>query len=459
MRQILTGERRTSWQKTQSSLKALALVSEPSVVLMSLSHGSLNPLIHEAVTKKYPYPSEMTRIHFLVFLYTSIWQELIPTVTGLGAPMWWVLKMVKSGEDTDELCGFGFTFDWFAPPIVPNGKISVQEALRVLVDSYVISLLVPKWLQYLPLPGFVKHNHNIPYADNTSSSFTKVRQASKTFLAFMKHEIAVRAKEVRAGCEFAEEHADAFTMLVRANEQETGKLRLSDEEVVQTTAHALSATLALLALHETTQDEIFEHVVSVVGYDRDPVYNDHEKLNKVRATFYEALRLFREASSYLVTDLSLLQAPSAAAYLMFRELTEDTVLNLPKPIGEEGSTPLVLLKGTAVVLDIIGIHYNPRYFDNPEEFRPSRWYNTDSESEAFSAFGIGPRACLGRKFAIVEATAFLTMLLRDWHVTPIFKVGETSEAWRERVLSKPVMGLTLGIRGAPVRLTRRQTRM
>lgn len=66
------------------------------------------------------------------------------------------------------------------------------------------------------------------------SSFTKIRQASKAFLAFMKHGIAVRAKEVKAGSGFAEEHADAFTILVRANEQETGKLKLSDEEVVRT---------------------------------------------------------------------------------------------------------------------------------------------------------------------------------------------------------------------------------
>ncbi|KAG6900466.1 hypothetical protein C0993_010184 [Termitomyces sp. T159_Od127] len=330
-------------------------------------------------------------------------------------------------------CGFGFSFDWSAPPAGPDGEMSVQEALRVLTDSYVISMMLPEWMQYLPLPGFAK-----------------IRRSIEVLSVFMEHEIAVRTEEVRAGSESSEGRVDAFTMLVRANEQETGKLKLSNEEVgtvsilpylstsqysdadvinngVETTAHTLSATLALLALHQDIQDEISQHAVSVIGYDREPVYNDHEKLNKVLATFYEALRLF------------------PAGYIMLRESAEDTVLKLPNPVGEEGSASLAVQKGTTANYP----EYNPRYFDNPDEFRPSRWYNINSESEAFSAFSIGPRACIGRKFATVEATAFLTMLLRDWRVTPIFKIGETSEAWRERVLSQPVMGLTLGIRGVP----------
>lgn len=36
--------------------------------------------------------------------------------------------------------------------------------------------------------------------------------------------------------------------------------------------------------------------------------------------------------------------------------------------------------------------YNPRYFDDPKEYRPSRWYDVSNESEAFSAFSIGNQA-------------------------------------------------------------------
>ena len=32
--------------------------------------------------------------------------------------------------------------------------------------------------------------------------------------------------------------------------------------------------------------------------------------------------------------------------------------------------------------------YNPRYFDEPEKYKPSRWFNI-SNDEAFTAFSVG----------------------------------------------------------------------
>ncbi|KAG6905082.1 hypothetical protein DXG01_005223 [Tephrocybe rancida] len=181
-------------------------------------------------------------------------------------------------------------------PFFPTHPITVQEAVRVLANSHIVALLMPRWVQYLPIPGF-----------------SKICRATEAFTGFMKREIAARSEW--------EQCTDTFTRLVRENEQETGKLNSSDQEVIgnvfiilfaehgissKTTAHTLSATFALLALHQEIQDEIPEHILSVIGYDRDPIFSDYADLNKVLATFYEALRLF----------------PSA--YLMLREATKDT---------------------------------------------------------------------------------------------------------------------------------------
>ncbi|KAH7886405.1 hypothetical protein F5I97DRAFT_1880079, partial [Phlebopus sp. FC_14] len=53
-----------------------------------------------------------------------------------------------------------------------------------------------------------------------------------------------------------------------------------------------------------------------------------------------------------------------------------------------------------IVVDMVGVQYNPRYFSEPEEFRPSRWYKSPddtasakvdlSESEEYTAFSVGP---------------------------------------------------------------------
>lgn len=120
------------------------------------------------------------------------------------------------------------------------------------------------------------------------------------------------------------------------------------------------------------------------------------------------------------------------------------------------------------------IEYNPRYFDEPEKYKPSRWYGL-SNDEVFSAFSIGmffllsflilsihtstflrigPRACIGRKFATVESVCFLTLLLRDFKIEPLLRMGETKEEWRDRVLQAK-LGITLGVVDIPVRFVRR----
>lgn len=66
----------------------------------------------------------------------------------------------------------------------------------------------------------------------------------------------------------------------------------------------------------------------------------------------------------------------------------------------------------------------------------------------------GPRACIGRKFALVESICFLALLLREWRVEPLLKDGETTEQWQKRVLDVNVR-LILEIKDTPVRFVRR----
>jgi cytochrome P450 len=97
--------------------------------------------------------------------------------------------------------------------------------------------------------------------------------------------------------------------------------------------------------------------------------------------------------------------------------------------------------------------YNPRIFDNPEEFRPSRWY--DKLESELSFFGFGPRACLGRKFAMSEALALLIMILKNWRIEPVLEPNETTPEWRRRILQGGLVGLGFGIRPAPLRFVSR----
>jgi len=74
--------------------------------------------------------------------------------------------------------------------------------------------------------------------------------------------------------------------------------------------------------------------------------------------------------------------------------------------------------GVEVYLPFILLHYDKRYWDNPEEFNPKRFSEGVSKAShdqvAFYPFGWGPRICLGQNFALIEAKMALAMFLQHF---------------------------------------------
>ncbi|CAK5274668.1 unnamed protein product [Mycena citricolor] len=325
-------------------------------------------------------------------------------------------------------CGFGFQSDWLTPTETANETfLSVQQALEIVATDYMMLIFVPEFILNLPLPRFIK-----------------IRNARAMLMGFMLKQVAERKALIAAGVS----NKDAFTLLVKANEEETGSRVLDDSELIgnvflflfaghETTARSLTATLACIALDDEIQTEALDQILEVVGPDGKPEFEDCNKLDKVLALFYEATRMF------------------PAAHLLLRQATEDNVLLVPKPVSEEGTIAVPIAKGTTFIVDMVGAQYNPRYFDEPEKFKPSRWHGLPPDSEQFTAFSVGSRACIGRKFATVEAICFLTRFIRDWKVAPLLAPGETREQWRKRVLDAKVL-LALGIERLPLTLERRK---
>lgn len=72
-------------------------------------------------------------------------------------------------------------------------------------------------------------------------------------------------------------------------------------------------------------------------------------------------------------------------------------------------------------LSIYRIHRDPRFWDDPADFRPDRWRDIDPQAtgHAYAPFGAGPRICLGRRFALLEATLVLATAGRRYRVEPL----------------------------------------
>ncbi|PBK68763.1 cytochrome P450 [Armillaria solidipes] len=331
-------------------------------------------------------------------------------------------------------CGFGISFDWEEPSRSENRAMPIQQAFRIISDTGTFATFAPKWVKRLPFKYIRDSN-------------TAHEQLGK----FMRDEVMKRRAQIASGEIDLEgdnlETRTIFNLIMKAGEDEEGKYSLDDEEVIgnvfvmlfaghETTAHTLAAALGFLAVYDDIQDEVYDQIKSLLSDQTEPTFEDYAKLDKVLAVFYEATRMF------------------PPGHVLIREATKDTVIQVPRPVGEEGTISMPIPKGFQIIVDMVGVQYNPRYFEEPEKFKPSRWHGVSNESEAFTAFSIGPRACLGRKVATTEAVCFLTLLLRDWAVKPILREGETKQAWRDRVLDG-AMVITLGVKDVPVTFVRR----
>ncbi|MEV7322236.1 cytochrome P450 [Streptomyces sp. NPDC093970] len=123
--------------------------------------------------------------------------------------------------------------------------------------------------------------------------------------------------------------------------------------------------------------------------DPEPTYDEVGRLAHTRQVLNEALRLW----------------PTAAAF--GRYALDDTLLG--------GRIPLKA--GQAVTVLAPMLHRQPVWGDNPELFDPSR-FTPQAEAarpvHAFKPFGTGERACIGRQFALHEATMLLAMLVHRY---------------------------------------------
>jgi unspecific monooxygenase len=162
----------------------------------------------------------------------------------------------------------------------------------------------------------------------------------------------------------------------------------------ETTSGALSFALHYLAQHPDVAARARAEVDRVWGDTLLPAYDQVAKLRYVRRVLDESLRLW----------------PTAPGFA--REAREDTVLGGVHPM-RTGAWTLVL---TTL------LQRNPEVWGaNAEEFDPDRFDPGAVRSRpahTFKPFGTGARACIGRQFALHEATLVLGLLLRRYELRP-----------------------------------------
>lgn len=245
----------------------------------------------------------------------------------------------------------------------------VDEAIAVAMVRFgePLLLLIPL-LDKLPLPLSFRY-----------------RRAAQTLDDIVYGLIRQRRKE-------GTDTGDLLSMFIAARDEDGGQM--SDEEIRdeimtiflaghETTAIALSWTFHLLSQNPSVCEALGREAKSVLG-DRQATIDDIPNLPLAENVVLESMRLY------------------PPAWVIGREVTE------PFEIGDYRLEP-----GAQVLISQWVVHRDPRYFDDPESFRPARWEGGFAKSLprlAYFPFGGGPRLCIGNHFAMIEASIVLATI-------------------------------------------------
>ncbi|XP_031624496.1 probable cytochrome P450 9f2 [Contarinia nasturtii] len=231
---------------------------------------------------------------------------------------------------------------------------------------------------------------------------------------FFRPDMINMLMQVREGTLKSDENVKEKEGFATVEESEIGKLTVkrkwNDDEIVAQcflffiAGFESSSTMLTFVSYELTvnpdiQQKLYEEILET------------EQQLGGKSITYDALQKMKYLDQIICE--SLRKWPSAAQ--VDRVCTKDYVYDL----GNESN--LKVEKGTPFFIPIYGIHHDPQYFPEPDKFDPERFSDENKDnilSGTYIPFGLGPRNCIGSRFALMEIKAIVYYLLLNFSIEP-----------------------------------------
>jgi cytochrome P450 len=279
----------------------------------------------------------------------------------------------------------------------------VGQALEVVMHNF-----LNRWGSFLPLPAWFPTPGNLRF-------HRSIRQLDRIIYRFIAERRASK-----------EERHDLLSVLLNARDADDGRQmtdrQLRDEAMTlflaghETTANAMGYTWYLLAQHPEVEAKLLDELRRELG-GRPPTPDDVPRLKYAEAVILESMRLYPPAYGFG---------------------------RIAKNDCEFGGYRVP--KGTTVLVVQWVMHRDPRFWADPEKFRPERWQEPSIKQLpkfAYFPFGGGPRLCIGNTFAMLETVLLLATLAPAVHFD---LVADHPFKLRPAVTLNPEYGIRVTVR-------------
>lgn len=113
------------------------------------------------------------------------------------------------------------------------------------------------------------------------------------------------------------------------------------------------------------------------------------------------------------------------------------------------NTNQILPKGMPILIPVYSFQHDPDIYTDPDKFLPERFSSENMEkrrSEAYLAFGDGPRNCIGMRFGLMQVKVALVTILQQYVVSTCSKTDKEIEFCKQNVIMSPINGVWLNLK-------------
>ncbi|XP_055619250.1 cytochrome P450 9e2-like [Toxorhynchites rutilus septentrionalis] len=310
----------------------------------------------------------------------------------------------RFGVNVIATCAFGLKVDSFLDrdnEFYRHGKEMMQFGKLSVLLKIIALRMLPKFCAWLGVD--VVSREQAVYFSNIIKETVRSRESQ----GIVRHDMVDLLLQAKKGTLKHHQEKEMQEGFATVEESDVGKVEMTKpmseaEMIAQCFIFFLAgfdtvSTSAMLAIYELVRNpEIQEKLY-------EEVKKTHSELGGKPLT-YDAVQKMKYMDMVVSESLRLWSPAPAIDRLCVRDYVLDDGEGLKFTID----------KGTCVWFPAHGLHHDPRYYPNPEKFEPER-FNDENKKKVHLAtympFGIGPRNCIGSRFALMEVKTVIYHLL------------------------------------------------